>query len=203
MDDASLSDGGWISWFCSLEGHEFFAEIPEEYIRDAFNLYGLRRQVAHYSEALQMILSEETPDEEDLQNETFLEVYQEATDLYGLIHARFIQSTRGLAVMREKFLAGEFGTCPRVFCERQPVMPVGMSDEIRTSRVKVYCPRCKDVFIPNSKQANVDGCYFGTSFPHILNATYHDIKPLDVKNQYEAKIYGFRVYKGKGSKFNA
>ena len=75
MDDASLSDGGWISWFCSLEGHEFFAEIPEEYIRDAFNLYGLRRQVAHYSEALQMILSEETPDEEDLQNETFLEVY--------------------------------------------------------------------------------------------------------------------------------
>jgi hypothetical protein len=25
--DASESNSGWISWFCELEGHEFFAEV--------------------------------------------------------------------------------------------------------------------------------------------------------------------------------
>ena len=37
-------------------------------------------------------------------------------DLYGLIHARFIVSPKGLVVMREKFLNGMFGVCPRVLC---------------------------------------------------------------------------------------
>jgi len=39
--------------------------------------------------------------------------------------------------MREKYLLGRFGVCPRVLCERQNVLPVGMSEELRTSRVKV------------------------------------------------------------------
>jgi len=43
----------------------------------------------------------------------------------------------GLAIMREKYLLGRFGVCPRVLCERQNALPVGMSEELRTSRVKV------------------------------------------------------------------
>ena len=39
--------------------------------------------------------------------------------------------------MREKFLLGKFGVCPRVLCERQAVLPIGMSEDLRTSRVKV------------------------------------------------------------------
>jgi len=31
----------WIQWFCSLEGHEFLAEIDESFIRNHMNLYGL------------------------------------------------------------------------------------------------------------------------------------------------------------------
>jgi casein kinase II subunit beta len=96
--------------------------------------------------------------------------------------------------MREKFLAGEFGTCPRVHCERANVTPVGMSDDLRTSRVKTYCPKCKDVYIPKSRNANIDGAYWGTSFPHILLQSYNDIHPQPTKSEYEPKIYGFRVY---------
>ena len=40
-------------------------------------------------------------------------------------------------MMREKFLLGKFGVCPRVLCERQAILPIGMSEELRTSRVKV------------------------------------------------------------------
>jgi hypothetical protein len=26
-DESSSENGGWISWFCDLEGHEFFVEV--------------------------------------------------------------------------------------------------------------------------------------------------------------------------------
>ena len=34
-----------------------------------------------------MILNPESPNEEDLDDQKFLEIFQEATDLYGLLHA--------------------------------------------------------------------------------------------------------------------
>jgi casein kinase II subunit beta len=46
--EESESAGGWISWFCELEGHDFFAEIDEDYIRDTFNLYGLKQLIPRY-----------------------------------------------------------------------------------------------------------------------------------------------------------
>jgi casein kinase II subunit beta len=46
--EESESTGGWISWFCELEGHDFFAEIDEDYIRDSFNLYGIKQTVPRY-----------------------------------------------------------------------------------------------------------------------------------------------------------
>ena len=78
----------------------------------------------------------------DLVTFRFLAIYEQAMDLYGLIHSRYILSPKGLAMMREKYLMGGFGTCPRVLCKRQYVMPIGVSEELNTSRVKVYCPRC-------------------------------------------------------------
>lgn len=39
--------------------------------------------------------------------------------------------------MKEKYLLSKFGVCPRVLCERQTVLPIGMAEELRTSRVKV------------------------------------------------------------------
>jgi hypothetical protein len=37
FDSESSSDGGWISWFCDLEGHEFFVEV----ISDDLNSFRL------------------------------------------------------------------------------------------------------------------------------------------------------------------
>ena len=46
----------WISWFCSLPGHEYFCEVSEDFIEDDFNLTGLNTIVPYYKEALEMIL---------------------------------------------------------------------------------------------------------------------------------------------------
>jgi len=110
---------------------------------------------------------------------SFLEVYQAAMDLYGLIHARFILSPRGLAMMREKFLLGAFGMCQRILCDRQVVLPIGLSEELSTSRVKIFCPRCQEVYVPRQKHLDIDGAYFGISFANILFKTYPDLYPKD------------------------
>jgi hypothetical protein len=39
---------------------------------------------------MRMILAPQAPNEEDLADEAFLELNQESSDLYGLIHSRFI-----------------------------------------------------------------------------------------------------------------
>ena len=114
----------------------------ESHISSKLLTYSYVDFIFAYSEAMQMILSADSPDSEDLNDQNFLEIYQSAMDLYGLIHARFILTPRGLALMKEKYMLSAFSYCPRVLCERHNVLPIGVSEELSTSRVKVYCPRC-------------------------------------------------------------
>ena len=43
-----ISDGGWIQWFCQLEGNEFFVEIDEEFFRSRSNLFGIPKKINNY-----------------------------------------------------------------------------------------------------------------------------------------------------------
>jgi len=197
-DDEEFSgDSGWIPWFCGLKGHEFFAEVEEEYIRDNFNLYGLRGRFQFYDHALEMVLSSEAPDEDDLADAEFLEIYRDATDLYGLIHSRYIASPRGLQVMREKYVKGTFGTCPRVLCDRQHVLPIGQSEDLRASQVMIFCPKCEQVFSPKSKYKELDGSYFGSSLPQIFLQSYPTMVPLDPPRPFMPRVFGFNLHKQK------
>lgn len=49
----------WISWFCSLPGHEYFCEVSEDFIEDDFNLTGLNAMVPFWKEAMDMVLDVE------------------------------------------------------------------------------------------------------------------------------------------------
>merc|ERR1712151_988128 len=168
--------------------------VEEEYIRDNFNLCGLRGRFTYYDHALEMILSSEAPDEEDLADTEFLEIYRDATDLYTLIHARFIVSPRGLQVMREKFLKSTFGTCPRVHCDRQHVLPVGQSEELRAAKVKIFCPKCEQIYSPKSKFKDLDASSFGTSFTQTFLQSYPSLVPLDPLRPFVPRVFGFRLH---------
>lgn len=96
--------------------------------------------------------------------------------LYGLVHQRFILTKPGLVMMVEKYEAGHFGICPRVFCHATHVLPCGRSDMPGIDTVKLYCPNCGDIYTPpSSKYQQVDGAFFGTSFAPLFFQTYPEL----------------------------
>lgn len=197
--DVSGSDGedtSWISWFCNLRGNEFFCEVDDDYIQDDFNLCGLNSQVPYYEYALDLILDVESS-HGDIFTEEQNELVESAAEmLYGLIHVRYILTSKGMAAMLDKFKNYDFGRCPRVYCCGQPCLPVGQSDIPRSSTVKIYCPKCEDIYYPRSKyQGNLDGAYFGTTFPNLFLMTYQHLKPQKPSQRYVPRVFGFKIHK--------
>lgn len=150
---------------------------------------------------MKMILSEKAPDQSDFESKEFLEIYESAIDLYSLIHARYVMSPQGMDEVREMYMLGKFGTCPRILCKRHPVLPFGVSDDLNTSRVKVYCPLCKDIYLPKKKNIEIDGAAFGPGFPHALLLSYTELLVNEGPQSYTPKLYGFKIFGLKGSKY--
>lgn len=110
----------WIDWFLDTKGNEYFCEVDEEFILDRFNLTGLSAEVPHYYlEALDMItdnlgklqmrenilqvqlliLCKKYIDEDGLDEKVREQIEKSARHLFGLIHARYVITSRGLVKM--------------------------------------------------------------------------------------------------------
>ncbi|KAH7920168.1 hypothetical protein BV22DRAFT_1107825 [Leucogyrophana mollusca] len=167
----------WISWFCSLPGHEYFCEVSEDFIEDDFNLTGLNAMVPFWKEAMEMVLDVE-PDEDSSKIPDVSIVEASAELLYGLVHQRYILTRAGLQAMVDKYESAIFGVCPRVYCVGCNVVPCGRSDLPGLDTVKLYCPNCNDIYAPpSSRFQGVDGAFFGTTFAHLFFQSYRELAP--------------------------
>lgn len=182
----------WRDWFISSRGNEYFCEIDEDYLTDRFNLTGLNTEVQYYQYALDLVTDVFDLDCDDEMRET---IEKSARHLYGLVHARYIVTTRGLAKMLEKYKKADFGKCPRVMCKSHPLLPMGQSDNPNVKAVKLYCAKCEDIYNPkSSRHSAIDGAYFGTSFHNIIFQVYPALIPTKSYDRYVPRIYGFKVH---------
>ena len=114
--------------------------------------------------------------------------------IFPPIFSRYIVTNRGMHAMYEKYRTAAFGRCPCVFCQGQPVLPVGLSDLPRNYTVNVFCPRCHGLYFPKStRQANIDGAYFGTTFPHLYLMTHPVSRSPVVKMPFV--LYGMILFR--------
>ncbi|KAL6452625.1 CKB1 Casein kinase II subunit beta [Candida maltosa Xu316] len=216
----------WIQQYCDLFGHDYFVQVSQDFIEDDFNLTGLSSQVPYYREALYTILDYQVETAEDHSNDTNNNnnnsnnnnsgssnkrnpselpnkalLSHSAELLYGLIHARYIVSKQGLTAMASKFERNDFGSCPRFFCDGMHLIPVGSTDVPGQETVRLFCPCCNDIYIPSSSRyLNIDGAFFGTTFPGLLVKMFPEIENQCririnkfSQNDFGLKLFGFKI----------
>ncbi|CCF58916.1 hypothetical protein KAFR_0F03200 [Kazachstania africana CBS 2517] len=217
-DEDSVTYDEWIPSFCSRFGHEFFCQVPTDFIEDDFNMTSLSQEVPHYRKALDLILdleamSDEEEEEEEIEEESDIDIKSNdntnnrtvnrsiiehsAEQLYGLIHARYILTKQGLQAMAEKFDHKQFGTCPRYYCSGMQLLPCGLSDTIGKYTVRLYCPSCQDLYLPqSSRYLCLEGAYWGTSFPGVFLKHFKELEDYverKGKEAYHLKVFGFKI----------
>lgn len=203
----------WIQQYCELFGHDYFVQVAQDFIEDDFNLTGLSQQVPYYREALYTILDYQVETAEDHNNDESRSkrnptelpnkalLAHSAELLYGLIHARYIVSKQGLTAMASKFERNDFGSCPRYFCDGMHLIPVGSTDVPGQEPVRLFCPCCNDIYIPSSSRyLNIDGAFFGTTFPGLLVKMFPEIENQCririnkfSQNDFGLKLFGFKI----------
>jgi hypothetical protein len=121
----------------------------------------------------------------------------------SLVHSDCAHHTLFNFLSHSQYAAKDFGSCALIQCSGQPVLPVGLKDEMGADAVKIYCPKCHQVYHPppvRSRASNgtgVDGAAFGTTFPHLFLMTFSNLvpDPLPMEATYVPRVFGFRVHK--------
>ena len=196
----------WVEWFLRQRGGEFYVEVEDNYLQDDFNLTGLSSLVPYYEQALNLITDCED-DEEDPESSEGLE--QASIQLYGLIHARYLLTTKGQAALLVKYNQGLYGLCPNVGCQYavkpQGVLPIG-SDLPDQGPTRVFCPKCCEMYVAKSSRLDsIDGSHFGSGACHVLVMNNPNLitemgRNGVVPRNYEPHIFGFKQHFSKNQR---
>merc|ERR1712217_552862 len=82
-------------------------------------------------------------------------------------------------------------------CDRQHVLPIGLSEEPKGSKCMVFCPKCEQVYSPKSRYKEVDGAHFGNSFPQIFLQSYPSLVVAEQPRAFVPRVFGFKLHKQK------
>lgn len=179
----SLSyDDKWLTRFMEKKENKSLCKIHEAFLQDRFNFFGLKEKIEDFEDAYQAIQDKR----ERSNSETEAAVYY-------LAHQRYIYTNTGLEDILDKVLNREFGMCYRIGCREIPLIPIGISNEPRKSRTKVYCYNCNNLYEPRGSIKYLDGSAWGTGFAHffILAYPYHFEKKA--YEPYVPRIFGFQI----------
>lgn len=182
-DDMSSSD--WINNF--VYKRNWLVIIDDQYLYDNFNFFGIDIHVNGYKSIVNYLRGQfcEFPP-----SMTQNELNKETEKLYSLLHSRYIMTSTGCKKILQKYESGVYGECPRVGCNQQHLLPIGITCVYGDQSVKTYCPCCKEIYETDSE---IDGASFGPSFPHFLIQTSLKAKKFEEPVQCQKTIYGIPI----------
>ena len=59
----------------------------------------------------------------------------------------------------------------------------------------MFSPKCEDTYHTRStRHEQIDGAYFGTTFPHLFFLTFPELKPAKSVETYVPRVFGFKIH---------
>jgi casein kinase II subunit beta len=150
----SLIYSPWVTAFSERAGNELYLKVPNSFIIDPVTisclntlLNGINQTYSKHVLDYILIISDSHcfP-----KSKKFIHQNKLATDYYNILHSLFVVSPQGLLEVKKMFKQKKFGECLRVYCDRFPLIPVGFHDQLRRSKVKLFCPKCRDIYYPTN-----------------------------------------------------
>lgn len=185
---------GWISQFCRKKENKWYSKIKHEFAIDSFYYYGFGSYIPNLQLAKELICDQHSVFWDYLPDEDIKAIHDQAKQLYGLIHSKWICTRYGMAEMKKKIRDKRYGCCPRVNCKNCPLMPVGLSLIPNRHSAKLFCSCCSDIYDP-PKDIKIDGAHFGPAFPANLMVTYgNEFDNRGFFKKYEFTAFGFDIY---------
>ncbi len=182
-DQSSVSsEDSWIFKFVSAKENRCLARLQDSFLQDKFNYYGIKEKLSSFDESYLAIVDK--AGSTDAEAEAML---------YYLIHQRYIMTKPGLEDIMGKVLNRDFGTCYRIGCRDVPFIPIGVSNELKKSKTKLYCYNCGNLYEPRSSIKRLDGAAWGTSFAHLLIMMYPYHFEKIKTEPYVPRIFGFQI----------
>lgn len=182
-DDMQKLHKSWVDSFLEQPASDWFCRIPQSFMSDGFNTCGLCVEQSHaktaFNQLLEMDSDEDSSTSFDSDSEEEIEKCTEV--IFGLIHARYIFTNEGVREMAKKYDDGVFGTCPRILCNGQHLLPIGLTDHPGLEKVKRFCPCCGQLYRADDAHGDLDGAYFTKSFPHYFLLELKRIKKRGVE----------------------
>mmetsp|Transcript_11570 Transcript_11570/g.17603 ORF Transcript_11570/g.17603 Transcript_11570/m.17603 type:complete len:231 (+) Transcript_11570:12-704(+) len=193
----SIKTSRWIHRFCQSAGNEVLVEVPYTYLKDVMVISWLNeyKRVKYFPEALSVI-ADDSYILAKVDRESMHKIDDTTKRLYSLLHSRYVVTNQGLTAIMNKYSNGVYGVCPRVYCNGSKLLPVGLHDQIGMSSMKYFCPKCRDVYHPQSSfHKRIDGAAFGTTLPHLLLQKYPELCSEQPQEKYVPRIFGFRLHR--------
>ena len=184
----------WVRQFCSQRKNNWYVVVDIGYLEDNFNFFGLHKYIPNFNLACQMIRDRHAKEWEYMSDEDAIEIHEQAKQLYGLIHARYLCTSLGMDALKRKVIdKRRYGVCPRHFCQQCPLLPVGTSPIPNRHSAKLFCLRCADIYTPPDDN-KVDGAHFGPAVPAVFLTTFPEYDGRHRFSNPQQRIFGFKLY---------
>ena len=182
----------WIDWFLSQPYGQIFCRIDQEFLKSHLNDGDIISQFTNYKQAIDIVLSRSFRPKDNPRIEN------DAVNIYGLLHAKFLETEAGLRSILKKREETVFMKCPRYLCYKCTCIPIGIPSKFGKTGLFMYCPNCGDVYAPNDPVTRkIDGGYFGSRYVKKMLKSHPEITPNHEPEVHIPKIFGFDLAKAK------